>query len=281
MSQFFDELDSIELLEKHADEARRLEEEQALRLLSSYSRVAAELRRRLAELPSESFSAQQSRVVLLQLEGAIIALRARLRGDTTAGAEALARLGLVHLSGEIDAMSRHFAGTSTPINLDVNLYAGQYAERRVNMYEASINTYSNQLRMQIAMGLEASVIAKDSPEVIIRKLTGFFEGEEWRLRRIVRTELMGIYSGAKIPAMLDIRNKQMPSLKKTLYHPIDRRTSDDSMWLVEHPLVAEVDRPFQYEWPLGSGKIRTYMNPPDRPNDRSILIPFSSDWLQN
>ena len=278
MSEFYDELDSIELFEEHALEVARVEREQAEALLGTYQRVAKNLRARLSNLPADSFSAQHVRVVLIQLEGAIIALTARLRGQLDESAKRMAVLGVNHLTYEIDAMSKHFAGVPMPLNLDANLLAGQYADRRINVYEASVNAYSNSLRTTIAMGLEEAVIAKDGPDTIIRKLTGFFEGEEWRLRRIVRTELMGIYSGAKIPAMVDIRNKAVPTLKKTLYHPLDGRTSEDSKWLMANPLVVDIERPFQYEWPPGSGKVRTYDAPPDRPNDRSILIPYSESW---
>lgn len=275
---FFDELDSIELLEQNAEEAARIEQERAEALLLVYRRVAATLHTRLANLPPESFSAQQVRVVVLQLEAAIIALSERLRGEADEGARIMSRLGMMNLQMELDAMSQYFTGSSVPINTDINILSTQFAERRINTYEASINTYSNALRTQISIGLQDSVVAKDSAETIIDKIGTFFEAEEWRLRRIVRTELMGIYSGAKIPAMLDIRNKQMPSLKKTLFQPMDFRTGADSLWLDDHPLVVEVDQPFRYEWPLGSGKFRTFMHPPDRPNDRSILIPYSDEW---
>ena len=67
----------------------------------------------------------------------------------------------------------------------------------------------------------------------------------------------------------------IPDLKKTLYHPMDKRTGEDSKWLNKNNLIIPVDEPFKYTW---NGQVREYMAPPDRPNDRSILIPYRESW---
>jgi len=67
----------------------------------------------------------------------------------------------------------------------------------------------------------------------------------------------------------------MPDLMKTLMHPIDKRTGDDSKLAARLRLVVPIDEPFVYKW---NGETREFMAPPDRPNDRAILVPYSTSW---
>jgi hypothetical protein len=58
-------------------------------------------------------------------------------------------------------------------------------------------------------------------------------------------------------------------------HPMDRRTGKDSMELAyEHPTIP-IDEPFKFTW---KGFTRVFMNPPDRPNDRAVMVPYRKEW---
>lgn len=59
---------------------------------------------------------------------------------------------------------------------------------------------------------------------------------------------------------------------KTTAHIFDSRTGDDSIWYASTHQIKRVEEPFNYTW---NGYERVFMSPPDRPNDRSIVIPFT------
>ena len=54
--------------------------------------------------------------------------------------------------------------------------------------------------------------------------------------------------------------------------------SNQRIYADKKHLVAEIDEPFIYTW---KGKRREFMSPPDRPNDRSILVPYREAWGKN
>ena len=94
----------------------------------------------------------------------------------------------------------------------------------------------------------------------------------------------GIYNYAKLEGMQRAKEDFVPDLKKTLMHPIDSRTGEDSKQLARvNPTIA-IDKPFVFTFrrKLKSGEIKTerreFMFPPDRPNDRAILVPFRNEW---
>jgi len=276
MADFFDEVDAMDIMEQHASDVIDLENTQAADILKTYQRVAGRLRARLNALPPESFSAQQTRVVLLQLEAAIGALDRELTSKINRSTELLSDRAVSHLVAEVDKFSQVFTGSVQPLDIDAVAVATQTKDRLFNRYQTSINTYSTTLRNRIATELQDAVIARETPEQVINRLSGTFVGEAWQLRRIVRTELHGIYSNAKLLSLQESRGEGMPKLKKTLYHPMDSRTGKDSMYAERLNLIAELEEPFKYRW---KNRERIFMYPPDRPNDRSILIPYDPTWL--
>lgn len=289
---FFEDVDAMDLLENHVREVLELEETEAARLIQVYNRVRIQLRKKLANLtrahienshfrvsPGQSYTAQQARVALLQVEGALQALNSELPDKLAKSADAIADKGVQNLVKETNAFAEAFEGSLLPMNLDATLIASDASNLLINQFQESVAAYSDTLRSKIANGM-ADIVAQNLPyetglEYVERGLGDFFDGEEWQLRRIVRTELHGIYSKAKIMGLERIQTDIYPDIKKTLYHPMDGRTGDDSMYANRLELICKVDAPFRYKW---KGRQRVFMQPPDRPNDRSILIPYRSAW---
>jgi len=143
-------------------------------------------------------------------------------------------------------------------------------------YESSINAYGEDLIRQLIGNLtQASMMEMSYPETITR-LDQFFLGEEWKLHRIARTELHNIYNIGKMSGMSElIDGDVIPDLMKGLVHPMDARTGTDSRYANALELTARVDEPFRYKW---KGQVREFMAPPDRPNDRAILVPYRKAW---
>ena len=71
----------------------------------------------------------------------------------------------------------------------------------------------------------------------------FFEAERWRIHRILRTEMHFIYNDSKLSGMKQVRDKYNPKMKKSLYHPQDSRTADDSKQLEAKNPIINMDKP--------------------------------------
>jgi hypothetical protein len=149
----------------------------------------------------------------------------------------------------------------------------------LNKYQASLDAYGADLRSQITSNIVQSMVMRDTQDRTVARLVSdtnrFFLGEEWKLNRIVRTEMANVYNFSKMQGMGEVKSNTIPDLKKTLMHPMDKRTGDDSKELARINPVVDIDEPFVFEW---RGQKRVFQFPPDRPNDRSILVPYREVW---
>lgn len=278
MPDFFDEVDSMGIVEGHIQKVLKLEDSQARALLSKYREIRGNLRDRLDALRADTFTAQQVRGVLAQVDGAIIAMNESLKGNIGPGTQKLALQGVENLMSEMNKFQSTFSGAATPINLNVALIAQDTSNFLINRYQTSIDSYSEGLRSQITQSITNAAIEEIPFSELTQRMGQFFLGEEWKLSQIARTELHGVYNLAKMNGMTEIRDNYLPDLKKTLINPMDSRTGADSKFVESKHLIVDIDKPFQYTW---QGKTRTYMSPPDRPNDRSIMVPYRAIWNEN
>jgi hypothetical protein len=272
---FYDEVDSLGIVEEHIQSVLALENEQAEGILGFYSDARNSLVKKLAKLPKGSFSAQHLRGVLAQVQGAVQAINSKLQGEMISGASEAAMDGVGHLVDELQTFDGEFLGAVTPINLDAAVLAHDTTKFLVTKYKTNLDDYGQDLLTQIGDGLFSAAIGEMSHEQVVARIGNFFTAEEWKLRRIVRTELHNVYNMGKINAMQSLVQGDVPDLMKTLMHPLDQRTGEDSKYAAKLGLIAEIDEPFVYEW---KGQLREFMAPPDRPNDRAILVPYRTAW---
>lgn len=275
MPDFFARVDALGVVEQHIKDVLDLEESDAKRLLRRYREVRHELRDRLDHLRGDTFSAQQLRGVMTQVDAAIAAMSSSLKDGMSDAAPGAALKGVKHQLQELKAFQREFEGAVVPINLNAQLVADDTSNFLINRYEASIDAYSSDLRSSLVQQLTTESLAQSPLSKIVQRLGQFFQGEEWKLHRIARTELHNVYNMGKMNGMLETRERVLPDLMKTLIHPMDSRTGADSRHVARKDLVVPLDEPFRYTW---KGKERVYMAPPDRPNDRSILVPYRQAW---
>ncbi len=271
---FFEEVDGTGVVENHIKQVLNLEDDQQKIILQEYQSIRRELVDRLARAPRGTFTAQHLRGVLGQVEGAIVAMTKSLNGSMIQGAQIAALKGIDHLIKEINLFDKKFTGAITPINLNAALLAHDTSQFLITRYNKNLNKYGADLLAQVSNGLFSATLGESSYDEVVGKISNFFNGKEWELRRIVRTELHGIYNRGKINAMQELTD-DIPDLKKTLMHPMDGRTGDDSIYAAQKHLVADMDKPFEYTW---AGKRRVFFVPPDRPNDRSVMVPYRKEW---
>jgi hypothetical protein len=279
---FFDNPTVTNISQGHIDKLMTLEEDRAQKLLKDLRRVKLELLDRLISIPDGTYSEQANRVTLAQVESMIQALSERLKSNMNEYALDVGKLSISHLEKEVTAFSREFEGSVQPINLDAVLLAEDTSNFLINQHEASIDAYSAGLRQQITQGLTEAIIARSPMSQVTSKLGKFFSAElQWKIPMIARTELHNMYGKAKLQGMRETQDQYIPDLKKTLFHPMDKRTGDDSKTAERLNLIVDIDKPFRYSFRQGKKTIeRVFMTPPDRPNDRSILIPYRKSWDQ-
>ena len=287
MANFLDKIAGLEVIERHTRELANLDESEQREIIELYRRLRRSLVTRLrASLAVEKqsgearFSSQKLRGTLAQLEAAIsqfsVEFNKRVEGHWSKGAE----LSISHLEEQIAVFDETFAGAVTPINIPGILIANERKNYLVNNYQASINRWSQFTREKLADDLQAALVTQETTQETIGRMIGDWQAKEWQLRRIVRTELHNVYNTSKIPGLQSAQS-QIPDLRKALLHPMDHRTAEDSTYLAELNPIIPIDEPFKYVWqpsPTSKKYYREFMAPPDRPNDRAVLVPYSARW---
>mgnify|MGYP000579516427 CR=1 FL=1 len=278
---FFDSVDEDATVEGHAKAVQKLQKSQAQALIDDYKAARLDLIDRLSRAPYSSFTAQQLRGVLAQVNVSIAVMSDSIKGNMRQGSIESAMKGVEHLQTEIRKFSSKFTGAVVPINLNAVKVASDTSNFLFNNYETSMQKYDADVRARIARGLTQAAIEQLPYEQIVAKVGKFFQGTEWELQRVVRTELHHTYALGKFNAMKEVRREVLPDLKKALYHPMDSRTGQDSIELAERNPILPMDKPFVQNYratPKSKVQRFVFMVPPNRPNDRAILIPYRDAW---
>jgi len=276
---FFQDSTVNDLVQSTIEKVDSLEEAQQKKLLKIFKKVRLQLMDRLMTIPEGTFTEQQMNVTLVQVNAAIEAIKRDLRTGMVDIGEVMATKGIEDLSNEIEKMSKHFSGSVTPINMRAILAATNPNAFLLNKYQASIDAYGEGLRSQITSNIVNSLVLRETSERTVGRLVAdvgrYFMGEEWKLNRIVRTEMHNVYNYSKMVSMVEVKKDTIPDIKKALMHPMDNRTGEDSIKLAKMNPVVDIDKPFRFKW---KGQERVFQFPPDRPNDRSILVPYREEW---
>lgn len=279
MQKFFFEDETVQdISDNHLDQILSLEQTESERIIKLYRRVRHQLRDRLDYIPKGTFTEAKLKGALVQVELAINAMSEELAKGMSDSAEKSAIKGIEHLIKEVNKFNKNFTGSVIPINLDAAVIATDTDNFLFNRYKVSIDAYSAGIRSRIASGITEAIVQQQTLDEVVGSIGRTFQGEEWKLQQIARTELHNVYSQGKLRGMGELWNEgkgDIPDLQKTLFHPMDKRTGADSKRLAQNNPIVDIDEPF-VESSLGH-KV-TYMAPPNRPNDRAILIPYREGW---
>lgn len=282
---FFSDVDEDKTVEQHARQIGKLQDAQARDMLGFYTEARKELQDRLTHARYQSFTAQQLRGVLAQVNAAITVINAKLKQKMSEGTYEAALKGVEHLLKEIHKFSEKFTGAVTPIHLNAVQISMDAKNLLINQYEASMAAYDADMRARIGRGLVQAAIQEKPYDTVVGDIGRFFQGSEWQVRRVVRTELHHVYGLGKLHGLKQVKADYLPDMKKALYHPMDSRTGQDSIELAEQNPIMDLDKPFKQSYtPIyksgkrGKTQHYVFMSPPDRPNDRAILIPYRAAW---
>lgn len=229
----------------------------------------------------ETYGAHMVRATLLQVEDAIRTFNAAMVGHLDREGVLARTYGSRHAINEVKRLEHRFTG-ATPVLQTDQVAVLQSVHKHVEpmllkRYRQSAAFYTAPVVRKIQEQLALSVVSNETVDDAVERVagtSGVFEGERWRAERIVRTELAYSYGVAKQRTMVEMRDNDMPDLQKKLIATFDNRTGEDSKKL--HGQVQNVDQPFV--WVKPSGERIEYMAPPNRPNDREIVIPWRPGW---
>lgn len=269
---FQSDIDNISILERNASRLNGLQIEEARKMLNQYRMAKEELKlQMLANSPTNEYTEAKLKNTLAQIDVAIANLRIRTGKRAKEGFEFLTDQGLEDSVREMDSFDKYFGGGFGKLPYDAIIESTDPEQLLFNQYDSSVNMYSMGLRNAFQQTLTQSLIQQKTWSQAVWDMEQVFGMEEWKLARIVRTELHGIYNNSKMNGFMTIQEDYIPDLKKTLYNPMDSRTAEDSMYVESLHLVVPLDQPFRYKW---KGREYVFMVPPARPNDRAILIPY-------
>lgn len=139
-------------------------------------------------------------------------------------------------------------------------------------YQTSVARYGMQAITSIQRDLTAGVLVGRTFDEMTQRLQRSepLLSRRWMAERMVRSEAMAAYNLGHMEEMQAQKAEAFPDLRKKLIETFDRRTAQDSY--VAHGEVRDLNATFV------DGKGRVYLQPPGRPNDRAVVIPWRDAW---
>lgn len=213
----------------------------------------------------------------LMLLGKNIEVHLKDIGKTTA--ELGARQGI----DEYRKLHEYFTGTLPIVNLDVparmrGLVKGVESSL-LRRHSIQAKTWTAGAVQAMEQRLSLAAAARRPLEETIDDLMGTpgMDGLRYRAERIVRTEGAYAHGSAKQAAIEETSKELEIVLFKRLIETFDDRTGDDSFLV--HGQTVPADQPFEWKHKVrGKWLVTKYMHPPNRPNDRAVVIPWDPEW---
>ena len=246
----------------------------------------------------DTFTAYQQRIVTAQLREGQALIAKKLAGDMeplSRVAQEKALKGLVS-----DVKHLHKALTGAPITLPIEeaaTFAGVISRRSSSILRAntkSFNNYGVNIVAKVEKEMALSLLKGESPHQAIDAIAAAIDGEWWQGERIVRTEMAYAYNATHRDGIMEA-SSEIPDLYmrweehcSATGEPLDDRVAVDSIAM--HGQVTKAGgvftMPSDAPFPDKKGNTdvpksligKTWMFPPNRPNDRAVVQAWMPDW---
>lgn len=277
------------MLRIHRAQVQGLVELRGIRKMrQTYAQARAELEDKLRAIAkkggNQTFTAHHYRMVLIQLNQGIDDMTVQLGDHLKREGRLASTLAPAHMLNEVQVLAHHFTG-HTPV-----LRTGQAAVVQglirgveptlLRRYQSSARLYGPPVIKKMEQQMAISMASGEGVDEATTRVADAFGGERWRAERIVRTELSFSYGQTKQAGMAELVRRDIPKLKKRLVATHDDRTGADSLQLDGQ--TVEVNQPFVWHVKdshgTPTGRIVQYMQPPNRSNDREIVVPWDPAW---
>lgn len=260
------------------------------RLLKLLKGAQADLNRRLFQASqlrgpgADSFTATQLQATLRQVQDVIANLNANMASLVGDQAKVAAERAAGQTVKYLSDAERKFKGVSQPLPLReaemldrvargseasaLRRMAGAGGREGAGVLQrygvATINKFEEKLQL----GLATRKSLADIRDELVGQSPFLQQAPRSWAERIVRTETMRAYNAAGHEAITEAQSA-LGDMVKILSATFDDRTGWDSYQV--HGQIRRPEEPF--DW---AGK--QYMHPPNRPNDREIVVPHRISW---
>ena len=231
-----------------------------------------------------SWSAMERAATLAMVRRAFVQLSGRLTGSMSARIPSIVSQSLIDTAKFLNLMAENFsavdAGTLRPLNFNsleflarTNADIGQVRLREFPQSfrrygAAAVAAIEEQLGVISIQGIPWTE-ARDEVWDIVR---GVVKDQQWRVERILRTESSAIANAGHLAAIQEEALDDEPGdeMFKRLVSTFDEVTGEDSVFV-----HGQTRRPKEF---FVDNIGRQYQAPPNRPNDRELVIPWRSSY---
>lgn len=264
-----------------------------LRIKKLYGEAQAGLEAKLAKAVKDKksqFSVYQYNVLLAQLRQGQIQIIGQLTnalGTTSLKAQEEALNGLIK---DITKLEKRYSGATITLPIEeASRFAGIIDRSRsslLRMHKSSMARYGAGLVQKMEGGLAASMLQGETAYDAIDRVVEIADAEWWQAERVVRTEQSMAYNSTHADGILDASAELPDMMMRWSEHvddesgePLDDRVGKDS--LAMHGQLARAGGLFTMPPDSRvSVKVwgRVWPHPPNRPNDRAVLLPWRPGW---
>lgn len=228
----------------------------------------------------------EARLAAYQAQVRVVAKHAeqRVGREVTSQTRRAVKRGLEGAVKIVGAMERAHRGSAVTLGLEKAQVLDSLSKRRMGSlmmrHASSLDAYGRRMILRMEREIMTGLLLGEEQWRIVERLTGIgigrnragmFEGEAWRARRIVRTEVAYAHNVVQLDAIVEAR-REFPDMAKKIVATFDRRTAADSVYV--HGQIRDVGELFT------DGAGRQYEHPPGRPNDREVIIPWRKAWKE-
>lgn len=232
-----------------------------------------------------TFTAAQAGVAMTQVREVIKELHAGMKGDIVKTGKTTATKATADTIKYLDAAEKKFRGVTAELPLKTAMIADRVNANTESSILHRIETdpkhpgrpgvlerYDKNVVRQFEEELQLRMVARQpwsEVRTAITEASPFLKGQPafWA-ERIVRTETMHAHNRASWETMREV-DEQMGDMLKILSATFDDRTGADSYAV--HGQIRRVNESFE-SW------FGEYMHPPNRPNDREVVVPHRMSW---
>ena len=252
-----------------------------------YEQARSELEDKLSELKKAgkdaTFTAHHARMVLLQVRDGLSQFQQQFVPALAKQGKASATLAQRHTVSAIKKFESRFTGTQPVLQIEeAGVFARVYRgiePSLLDRYHKYTRNYPLPTIKRIRNNLAMSMLKNEGVQQAVDRIAGaggIFAREKWRAERIVRTESSYAY-GISQQRCLEETAQEVPRLMKRMISTFDGREGEDAV--EQHLQTVPVTDYFIWHKQTKQGvQIVRYQNPPSRPNDRAVVIPWRSDY---
>nr|WP_294566992.1 hypothetical protein [uncultured Rhodopila sp.] len=273
------------------------------------------LRAQMKRTGGDSFSTHQARQVVVLLQHGEQQLAARMAQETKGVAKEARGEALHSLVANIERLEPEFRGADVRLQIEEaarfwgheSILRRKHAEADVQRarllaaskpvpqrIEEAFTRYSSDTIADVEKQMALSVLENETPLAAIDRVSDAIDGEWWRAERIVRTESAYAFNEGHREGIEEAAT-EVEGLGEFWSEycdedgePLDERVAVDSIAMtsqVAYPGGVFVMPP-RAPFPDAKGNMKvpnalageSWPHPPNRPNDRSALLPFSLTW---